>query len=132
MDYLSPLLELGIRLYLAGVFWRAGMTKIASWDTTLALFEYEYSVPLLAPGFAAVLATAVELVTPVLLVAGLGGRLTAIALFAFNIVAAIAYPDISVAGLKDHYLWGALLLVLIFHGPGKISLDRFIAKRFNP
>ena len=35
------------RLYIAQVFFAAGLTKIADWDTTLFLFEEEYSVPFL-------------------------------------------------------------------------------------
>jgi hypothetical protein len=59
-------------------------------------------------------------------------RFAALALFAFNIVAVISYPDLSDAGLKDHMLWGALLLVTFFHGPGKWSLDHFFGRRFVP
>jgi len=29
-------------------------------------------------------------------------------------------------------LWGALLLVTFFHGPGKWSLDHFFGRRFVP
>jgi len=59
----------------------------------------------------------------VLLALGIGTRFAAVALFVFNIVAVISYPDLSDAGLKDHMLWGALMLVTSFYGPGKISLD---------
>ncbi|HLF22852.1 MAG TPA: hypothetical protein VI565_02945, partial [Burkholderiales bacterium] len=48
-DFLSPLLDLGIRLWVANVFWKSGLTKIASWDNTVLLFENEYQVPLLSP-----------------------------------------------------------------------------------
>ena len=54
------------------------------------------------------------------------------ALFVFNIVAAISYPDLSDAGLKDHMLWGALMLVTFFHGPGKISLDAWLLRPRAP
>ncbi len=109
----------------------SGLTKIASWESTLALFEYEYAVPILPPGIAAPLSIVVELLAPVLLVVGLGTRYTAIVLFVFNIIAAISYPDISDAGIKDHSFWGMLIAVLIFHGPGKLSLDQFIYKKFS-
>jgi putative oxidoreductase len=115
----------------ARVFWNSGMTKIQSWDTTLMLFEYEYAVPLLPFELAAVLATAVELIAPVLLLLGLGARFGALALFVLNYVAAIAYPDISIAGLKDHYLWGTLLAVTFLHGPGMFSADHFLAKKIR-
>jgi len=50
-------------------------------------------------------------------------------LFVFNIVAVISYPDLSDAGLKDHVLWGALLLVTLVYGPGKLALDRWLERR---
>ena len=70
----QEVLSLVFRLYLAKVFFMAGWTKIASWETTLMLFEYEYSVPVLAPALAAYLATFAELFFPLLLVLGLAGR----------------------------------------------------------
>ncbi|MGH8772805.1 MAG: DoxX family protein, partial [Burkholderiales bacterium] len=72
LDSLSSVVSLIIRLYVANVFWKSGMTKIASWDTTLALFENEYAVPLLPSDVAAVLGTGAELFFPVLLFLGLG------------------------------------------------------------
>jgi putative oxidoreductase len=128
-DRLQPILALAIRLYVARVFLMSGLTKIQSWDSTLALFENEYHVPLLSPPLAAALGTATELGLPLLLVAGLGTRFAALALFVFNIVAVISYPDLSDAGLKDHMLWGALLLVLAVYGPGRIALDRWLDRR---
>lgn len=130
LDHLAPLLDLGIRLYVANVFWKAGLTKIQTWDSTLWLFEYEYQVPLLAPATAAVLGTAAELTLPVFLALGLGGRLAALALFAFNIMAVVSYPGLNAVGMKDHVLWGALLLVPLFHGPGRLSVDHFIRRRW--
>ena len=73
--------------------------------------------------------TAAELSLPLLLLLGFGTRVTVIALFAFNIVAASSYPDLSDAGLKDHILWGMLLLVTFFYGPGKLALDHWLARR---
>jgi putative oxidoreductase len=122
----TPLLDLAIRYLVAEVFFKSGLTKIASWDTTIALFENEYAVPLLSPELAAYLGTATELAIPVLLVLGLFTRPAALVLFVFNIVAVISYPDLSEGGLKDHFYWGLLLLVTLFHGPGKLSLDHLI------
>ena len=128
VEALTPILGLAIRLYVANVFFTSGLTKIQSWDSTLALFEYEYAVPLLSPALAAYLGTAVELAAPGFLALGLAGRLAALVLFVFNIVAATSYPDISVAGVKDHILWGWLLAVVFFHGPGKLSVDHLIVR----
>ena len=128
MDKLQSLFALAIRLYLARVFIASALTKLHDWNITLALFENEYHVPLLPPAAAAFLGTAAELGLPILIVAGLGTRFAALALFVFNLVAATSYPDLSDAGLKDHILWGTLMLVLAVYGPGRFSLDRLLTR----
>ena len=129
-QYAAPVLDLVIRIWVAKAFFLSGLTKIQSWDSTLALFENEYQVPLLPPELAAYMGTFTELFFPVLLVLGLGTRFAASVLFVFNIIAVISYPDLSEAGLKDHQYWGLLLLIPLLHGPGKISIDHFIRRRF--
>jgi putative oxidoreductase len=128
IDRLQPLFALAIRLYLLRVFLWSALTKLRDWNITLALFRNEYHVPLLPPAIAAVVGTAAELALPLLIVAGIGTRAAAVALFAFNVVAATSYPDLSPAGLKDHVLWGTLCAVLFFYGPGKLSLDHWLAR----
>jgi len=108
------------------VFMLSGWLKFSRWDSTLALFENEYHVPVLSPHVAAVLGTMAELGLPILLVFGVGTRAGALALFAFNIIAVISYPDLSPAGLKDHVHWGALMLMIAFFGPGRFSVDRLL------
>jgi putative oxidoreductase len=132
IDKLQSLAALAIRLYLADVFLSSALTKVSDWNITLALFENEYRVPLLSPAAAALLGTAAEFALPLLLLAGLGTRLAALALFAFNAVAVISYPDLSDAGLKDHILWSTLMLVLAVYGPGKLSVDALLSRRGSP
>jgi putative oxidoreductase len=122
--------DLGVRLFIASVFFKSGLTKIATWSSTISLFENEYAVPLLPPEIAAFLGTGVELVFPVLLVLGVGARFSAIVLFVFNTIAVVSYPDLGDVGLRDHQTWGLLVLVILLHGPGKLSLDHLIARRF--
>ena len=129
VDKLQPLLALAIRLCVAHVFFASGLVKLTSWTSTLALFENEYHVPYLSPEVAAYLGTGAEIALPVLLALGIGTRFAAIALFLFNIVAVISYPDLSDAGLKDHMLWGALILVTFVYGPGRFALDRWLERR---
>ena len=134
-NLLSPLFDLVIRLWVAQVFFMSGLTKIQSWASTLALFEYEYEVPLLPPPLAAALGTAAELILPVLIAVGLATRLSSLALALFNIVAVYAYGSYlfsteGAAGLQQHILWGVMLAMIVFHGPGKLSLDYLIARRF--
>ncbi len=131
VDKLQSIFALALRLYLADVFFRSGWIKLQSWDSTSALFNYEYHVPVLSPPVAAVMGTACELGLPVLIVLGLGSRLAAVALFVFNIVAATSYPDLSDAGRKDHVLWGTLMVVLFIYGPGKIALDAWLERKFG-
>lgn len=139
LEYLGPLGLLGIRLWVANVFWKAGLTKIAVTSefpfiglgpSTLMLFQYEYSVPLLDYKTAAYLGTATELLFPIFLAIGLGGRFAALVLFIFNIVAVISYPGLNEAGVQQHQLWGLMLALLVFYGPGKISIDHFIRKKY--
>jgi putative oxidoreductase len=126
LDHLAPVADLAVRLWVAPVFFKAGLVKTRSWETTLLLFENEYQVPLLSPEAAAYLGTGAELVLPVLLALGLAGRFAAVALFLFNVVAVISYPALQGAGLEQHYVWGILLLVTAARGPGALSLDRLL------
>lgn len=127
---MPPLGDLLLRCWVAYAFWVSGLTKIQNWDSTLYLFEYEYSVPLLPPDIAAYLGAGVELCGPVLLALGLFGRSAAAVLFLFNIVAVISYPDLGAAGIEQHKVWGLMLLVCLLHGPGKWSVDAWIKQHF--
>ncbi|MES0327729.1 MAG: DoxX family protein [Gammaproteobacteria bacterium] len=129
LNFISPLLDQTLRIWVAKIFFQSGLTKIQSWDSTLMLFEYEYEVPFLSPSLAAFLGTGAELILPILLFIGILSRPTALGLFILNIVAAISYPDISAAGIKDHMMWGIMLAVTFFHGPGKISLDYWLCQK---
>ncbi len=125
LDALAPLFDLALRLWVAWAFIKSGLTKIQSWDTTLMLFEYEYNVPLLSPQLAAWSGTIAELSLPVLV---------ALALFLFNAVAVYSYSSFlfsseGAAGLQQHILWGTMLLVTVFHGPGKLSVDHLLCRK---
>lgn len=128
----TALVDLVVRLWVAAVFFKSGLVKIQSWDTTLLLFTNEYHVPLLSPWLAAVLGTGAELTLPVFLALGLGARIAAGALFVFNIVAVISYPELEGAGLDQHYVWGILLAVTLVHGAGLASLDRLLSRFYRP
>jgi putative oxidoreductase len=119
------LVQLVMRLGLAGIFWSSGRTKVEGLltisDNTLYLFEEEYRLPLLSPQLAAQLGTYAEHLLPILLVLGLATRLSALALFGMTLVIQLfVYPDALVA---THLGWFALALAIATGGPGKISLD---------
>ena len=114
---------LAARLFVGLAFFRSGLTKIADWDTTLALFADEYHVPLLPTDVAAVAGTFGELFFPVLLILGLAGRFSAISLSVVNVVAVLSLAEVAPAALQQHQFWGSLLLGLVLWGPGKWSVD---------
>lgn len=117
------LLALPLRLAVATVFWNSGMTKLANWDTALALFTDEYRVPLLPPELAAYMAASVELSTPVLLVLGLLTRPAAAVLLGLTaVIEVFVYP----LAWPTHIQWAAMLLVLLCRGAGTLSLDHWL------
>ncbi|MCG9628342.1 DoxX family protein [Vibrio mediterranei] len=126
-----PLLLVFCRLWVSWVFFNSGLTKIASWDSTLYLFEYEYQVPLIPWELAAYMGTAAELVLPIFLVLGLFTRPMAAILFVFNIIAVVSYPLLWEKGFYDHQLWGLMILIVVVWGPGPISADKLIRSKFN-
>ena len=116
------------RLAIAGVFLRAGLTKIASWESTVALFADEYKVPVLAPHVAAAMAATFEVGCSTLLLLGLGTRLAALPLIGMIMtIQLFVYPQ----AWSEHLVWGSILLVLVTRGGGAISLDHSIARRFH-
>ena len=134
LNGLASLLDLGIRLYISKVFFLSGLTKIRDWDTTLTLFREEYHVPVLPPELAAFMGTAGELMLPVFLTIGMATRFAALGLTFVNIMAVVSYwhfLNMAEPALAQHVYWGVLILVILLHGPGKLSLDAVVWKRMK-
>jgi putative oxidoreductase len=136
-DGAASLFQLVIRVYVSWVFLKSGYLKLRDWDSTLALFEYEYRVPLLSPHVAAVLGTFGEILFPVLLIIGLFGRLSALGVFLVNVLAVVSYQHVLLqdgfeAAIGQHYLWGLMLTMLVIYGPGKLSADAVLMRRPSP
>ena len=131
LDGLQPIAALMARAYIAQVFFLSGLTKIRDWEITLLLFTDEYQVPFLPPEVAAVMGTGGELVLPVLLLLGIGGRFAALGLSVVNVMAVISYPDIAPAAMQQHVTWGVLLAALAIFGPGRWSVDHWIARKMG-
>ncbi len=134
LDTLRPWLLLATRCYVGWQFLKSGWLKVTSWETTLGLFQDEYRVPLLPPEWAAVAGTAGELAFPVLLGLGIASRLAALGLSAVNVLAVVSYAHVLLsegfeAALGQHLLWGYMLGVLVFCGPGALTLDGWLAAR---
>lgn len=139
LQHATPLVDLGLRLWVANAFFKAGLVKIADMNSTIDLFTNDYHVPLLPPVFAAYLGTGVELVVPFFLAFGLFGRLSAGFMFVYNVICVVSYPDLWPDGFwaglfgtafRDHKVWGLMLLVTFVYGPGKLSLDHLLMKFF--
>ncbi|QUM85092.1 MULTISPECIES: DoxX family protein [unclassified Moritella] len=128
VSMLEPVALLAARFYVGWAFFSSGLTKLNSWDSTLFLFEEEYHVPLLPYELAAYLGTAAEIILPLLLMAGLASRFSALGLFFVNIVAVISLEDIAAAAYAQHILWGTLLLQVVIFSGGRFTFD-YVVKR---
>jgi len=108
-----------------GVFLKSGLLKLNSWEFAVELFVQEYKVPLLDPVVAAWLATFSEIVFSILLLLGLATRLATLPLLGMVLVIQVfVYPQ----AWTEHLLWATVLLLLLTHGPGKLSLDHAIER----
>lgn len=115
--------QLLFRLAVGGMFLRAGLTKIASWEPTVALFREEYRVPVLPPELAATLSATFEIGCSTLLLVGLVTRIATLPLL--GMIATIqlfVYPQ----AWSEHLVWSSVLLFLLTRGAGSISLDHLI------
>ncbi|MCK4950440.1 MAG: DoxX family protein [Gammaproteobacteria bacterium] len=88
IDFLAPL---AMRLYLAPVFWMAGMNKFNSFEDTAAWFgNKEWGLGLPMPELMTFLATATEIAGGIMLLFGLGVRWISIPLMVTMAVAIFA------------------------------------------
>jgi putative oxidoreductase len=115
--------QLLFRFAIAGVFLRAGLDKVRSWETTVALFRDEYKVPVLPPEFAAAMASTVEIGCSMLLILGLASRLATLPMLGMLVtILLFVYPQ----AWPEHLVWGSILLFLLTRGAGAVSLDRLL------
>jgi putative oxidoreductase len=124
-------LGLAARLFPAAVFWRSGQTKVSGFelkDSAIALFTYEYQLPVIDPVIAAHLAAFAEHFFPTLLVIGLASRFAALALmFMTAVIEIFVFPD----AWPVHGVWATCFLLVIARGPGIFSIDHLIARRLR-
>ncbi len=121
-----PLLLLLTRFWMARVFWYSGLVKISNWQSTIFLFKEEYQVPIISPELAAYFSTIFELTCPVLLILGFATRLSTLPMLTMTAVIQFTYLD-----LLEHSYWAILLALILFYGPGQLSLDYFILRQFK-
>ena len=119
------LCQLLFRLAVASVFFRPGLTKLTSWEPTVALFRDEYRVPVLSPEVAAALATTFEVGCSILLVIGFATRLATLPLLGLiAVIQLFVYPS----AWPEHLTWASILVFLFTRGAGAFSFDRLIGR----
>src|SRR5437867_938094 len=117
------IIQLGMRIGVGMVFFKAGLLKYQSFEFAVKLFEDEYKVPFLAPAIAARMAMINELTTSTLLFVGLATRLVTLPLLGMiSVIQVFVYPT----AWPDHLLWGSILVFLLTRGPGSLSVDYVI------
>ena len=139
----NTLLALVARFSIAAVFWKSGQTKVEGFavdlvsgefqlgwprlsDNAVVLFREEYKLPWIPPELGAFMAATGEHVLPILLLLGLATRLSAMGLLGMTLVIQLlVYPG----AYATHGTWAAVLLYLMAHGPGKLSMDAWMARR---
>lgn len=136
---LPSVVQLVLRVALAVPFWRSGMLKWAGFlrlnDTAVTLFSDEFMLHLPggpyhfpAPAVTAFLSGCGEIMFPVLLVLGLGTRFAGLGLLFMTVIVELTVPD----GWPIHITWAAMALAIMAYGPGRVSLDHLIDRRFSP
>jgi putative oxidoreductase len=123
--FMQPVVLLVIRFWLARIFWYSGLIKISSWQSTVFLFREEYRVPFFSPEMAAFFSTVFEIACPIMLIMGFMTRFATLPLLVMTAFIQYIYPDV----METAY-WVLLFGVLFCFGPGKISLDEWLKKKF--
>lgn len=117
--------------------------------TVVEHYNYDASqVPFIPWGFIVMMGTYSEIILPVLIVVGLCTRIAALGMIGFVLVQ--SYVDIAFHGADDktigswfdnlsdavildqRALWLFLLVYLVIHGAGKLSLDRLLVGSADP
>lgn len=133
------LVQFVARIALAVPFWRSGILKWDGFlqvsDTAVYLFSDEFMLhlpggpyPFPAPAVIAFLSGSGEIILPLLLVLGLATRFAALGLLVMTLVVQLTVPD----GWPLHLTWAAMALGIMAFGPGRISLDHWIGRRYRP
>ena len=133
-EWLSPL---GLRLLLAYEFWQAGFEKLHG-DNWFADIQDQFPFPfnLVPVDISWQLSTWTELIGPVALVLGLGTRFASVSLIILTIVAWVSVHagngyNVSDNGFKLPLIYLIMFVPLLLSGPGKLSLDHWISRRFS-
>ena len=127
--FLAPIADILLRFVVAMPFFLSGLTKWTyikndQLDTLYFLFE-DYNIPFLPVKLAAWMATAGELVLPILLVLGLFTRFSALGLLVMT-------GMIYLADQNPHAIyWAVICFYFIVNGVGKISINQLFFKKVS-
>lgn len=137
LGYLQSPLLLAMRLYWGSLFFLTGKGKLMNLERTTSFFA-SLNIPM--PGVNAAVAGTTEMVGGALLVIGLGSRLASIPL-TFTMLVAYAtaerealgalFTDPSQFTSAEPFLFMLTALVVLAFGPGAISVDALLKKRFG-
>ena len=119
----GPVLDLIIRLWLAGIFFASGVVKISNWETALYLAANEYPVSWMDPVTAAYVGVAVELGGATLLALGLATRFAALPLLILSLVIQLNYVALDI-----NLFWAVLFGWYLVQGAGALSLDHLLSR----
>ncbi|KAB7624203.1 DoxX family protein [Alkalilimnicola sp. S0819] len=131
--------QLLLRVTVAIPFWKSSLTKFDGFlelspgavylfanEFKLHLFGATYPYPF--PGVMAFVSGLAEFGLSLLLVLGLGTRFAAFGLLIMTGVIQLTVPG----GWQTFHLpWAAMLLAVLAYGPGRVSVDYWIARHFR-
>ncbi|MEP6884485.1 MAG: NAD(P)/FAD-dependent oxidoreductase [Gammaproteobacteria bacterium] len=118
-----PFIDLGVRVWLAQIFFVSGVIKVTHWQTALNLAANEYPVPWMHPVTAAYTGVAIELIGPALLALGLLTRYAAIPMLILSLVIQVDYLPFD-----NQLFWMAFFGWYVVHGAGPISMDNLLRR----
>lgn len=121
-----PVTDVITRFFIGLWFLRSGLVKASDWDTAVLLATNDYPVSWMDPVTAATIGLAIELIGPVLLIAGFFTRPAAFAMATLTIIAQAVYIPTT-----TNLIVSAMLVWYVFHGSAALSLDRVLSSGFK-
>ncbi len=117
-----PFTDIAIRFFIGMWYLRSGLVKATDWDTAVLLATNDYPVSWMEPVTAATIGLGIELIGPILLIAGFMTRPAALAMATLTLISQAVYIPTT-----TNLIVSAMLIWYVFHGPGALSLDRVLA-----
>lgn len=119
----GPIVDLLIRLWLAGIFFTSAVIKLADWQKALYLSAHEYPVSWLDPVTAAYLGISIEFFGAILLTVGLATRFAALSMLLLSLVIQFNY-----VALEVNLFWVVLFGWYVTRGAGVLSVDHLLSR----